>query len=54
MEAIGFGLADRVPPAEVAGGAVDAVFQLTVNEYRGRRTPQMKLLALRAAGGTGA
>jgi hypothetical protein len=26
---------------------VDAVFHLTVNEYRGVRTPQMKLLDLR-------
>jgi single-stranded-DNA-specific exonuclease len=46
-EAIGFGLAERFPPGGLEGRRVDAVFHLTVNEYRGIRTPQMKLLDLR-------
>ena len=50
VEAIGFGLARRIPPASLGSGPLDAVFQLTINEYRGRRTPQMRLLDLRPAG----
>ena len=47
LEAIGFNMVPRRSPADWGGGAVDVVFQLTVNEYRGRRTPQLKLLVLR-------
>jgi single-stranded-DNA-specific exonuclease len=47
VEAIGFGMADRIAPDSLGPGPLDAVFQLTVNEYRGRRTPQMRLLDLR-------
>lgn len=47
VEAIGFGLAERIPPGSLGPGPLDAAFQLTVNEYRGRRTPQMRLLDLR-------
>jgi single-stranded-DNA-specific exonuclease len=48
--AIGFGLAERIPPSSLVGRRVDALFQLTANEYRGRRTAQLKLLDLRPAG----
>ena len=47
LEAIGFNLFTRLPPEEWGGGRVDAAFHLTVNEYRGRRTPQLKLLDVR-------
>ena len=50
LEAIGFGLAARVPPTSVGPGRMDALFQLTENEYRGRRTLQARLLDLRPAG----
>ncbi|HKK92709.1 MAG TPA: single-stranded-DNA-specific exonuclease RecJ [Longimicrobiales bacterium] len=51
VEAIGFGLVDRHPPADLTDRRVDVVYQLTVNEWRGRRSAQMKLLDLRPAGG---
>jgi len=55
LEAIGFGLAERIPPERVGDGPVDAVFQLRENVYRGRRSLQARLLDLRVAGaGTGA
>lgn len=47
LEAIGFNLLDRFPPDRWLGTRIDAAFQLTVNEYRGRRTPQLRLLDLR-------
>lgn len=49
IPAIGFGLADRLPPDALPRGPLDAAFKLTVNEFRGRRTPQMTLLDLRAS-----
>ncbi len=49
LEAIGFGLAARVPPGSVGGSRLDALFQLRQNEYRGRRTLQARLLDLRPA-----
>jgi single-stranded-DNA-specific exonuclease len=45
--AIGFGLAERLPPEAVAGRRADAVFQLLPNEYKGRRTAQLRLIDLR-------
>ena len=53
-EAIGFGLCERFHPAEIQGRRVDAVFHLSVNEYRGRKTPQMRLLDLRVLDEAGA
>ena len=47
---IGFGLAERIDPNGLTGTRVDVLFQLKVNEYRGRRTPQMNLLDLRPTG----
>lgn len=51
LSAIGFGLADRIPPASLNGSRVDAIFQLTVNEFRGTRAPQLRLRDVRPAGG---
>lgn len=50
LEAIGFDLARRIPPPSLGAGRFDAMFQLTENEYRGRRTLQAKLKDLRPAG----
>ncbi|NNK63302.1 MAG: single-stranded-DNA-specific exonuclease RecJ, partial [Gemmatimonadetes bacterium] len=47
-EAIGFGLAARIPPDGLSG-PVDALFTLSVNEWRGRRSVQLKLRDLRSA-----
>ncbi len=52
LEAIGFGLAERVPPASLYRQRIDALFQLRENEYRGRRTLQARLLDLRPTGGS--
>ena len=46
LDAIGFGLAGRIPVGSL-GAAVDLAFQLRENEYRGRRTVQVRLLDLR-------
>lgn len=45
--AIGFGLAERLPPATLTGARCDVLFQLTPNEFRGSRTAQLRLLDLR-------
>lgn len=45
--AIGFGLAERIDPDDLAGSRVDALFHLTANEYGGRRSSQLRLLDLR-------
>ncbi len=50
LDAIGFGLAGRIPPDRV-GDRADLAFQLRENEYRGRRTLQARLLDLRPPGG---
>ncbi|MFP3947618.1 MAG: DHHA1 domain-containing protein, partial [Longimicrobiales bacterium] len=47
LEAIGFGLADRIRPDRVAEAALDVVFQLRENHYRGRTTLQARLLDIR-------
>ena len=47
--AIGFGLVARWAPESLSGQRVDALFHLTVNEYRGRRTAQLRLRDLRLA-----
>ncbi len=44
IDAIGFRMADRVP---LEGDAVDALFELEVNEWKGRRNLQMKLKDIR-------
>jgi len=50
LEAIGFGLADRVPPTSVGTGRMDMLFQLRQNVFRGKRTLQARLLDLRPTG----
>ena len=49
-EGIGFGLVERMDPTALVGTRVDVLFRLKVNEYRGRRSPQMMLVDLRPAG----
>lgn len=47
VEGIGFGMAEHTPPDEVAGRRFDVLFQLQMNEYRGQRTVQARLVDLR-------
>jgi len=47
LEGIGFGLADRFHPDGLGNGEYDALVRLERNEYRGRVTPQAKLVDLR-------
>jgi single-stranded-DNA-specific exonuclease len=49
LDAIGFGLADRIPPDALGHGAVDLLFQVRTNEYRGRRSLQARLVDVRPA-----
>lgn len=49
LEAIGFGLADRLPPERIGDGPFDALFRLERNEWRGRASVQAKLQDLRPA-----
>jgi single-stranded-DNA-specific exonuclease len=48
VDAIGFGMADRVPGL-AEGSRVDVAFQLHLDEWNGRRRPQLHLLDLREA-----
>jgi single-stranded-DNA-specific exonuclease len=50
LDAIGFGLAERVPPESLVRGEFEALFRLQENEFRGGRTLQAGLVDLRAAG----
>ena len=50
LDAIGFGLARRVPPQALTGGDLDMVFQLHDNEYRGVRSLQARLKDVRVEG----
>ncbi|MEX0855965.1 MAG: single-stranded-DNA-specific exonuclease RecJ [Gemmatimonadota bacterium] len=47
LDAIGFGLAPRVPVTMLMGGQVDVLYQLQENEYRGTRSLQARLVDLR-------
>lgn len=47
LEAIGFGLARRIPPGSLGTVPLDVVFQLHENEYRGVRSLQARLKDLR-------
>ena len=49
LEAIGFGLAERIRPDDMGEGPLDVVFQVRENHYRGRRTLQARLLDVRPA-----
>ncbi len=46
-DAIGFGLAERIDPDGLVDATVDALFHLEINDFRGRRTPQLRLRDLR-------
>ena len=48
VDAIGFGMADRVPGLDEAS-RVDVAFQLQLDEWNGRRRPQLRLLDIREA-----
>lgn len=48
LEAIGFGLAERLPPDGIADEPFDALFRLERNEWRGRASVQAKLVDLRS------
>ena len=50
LDAIGFGLAARYPPAAVGDGRYDVLFRLEMNEWQGVARPQAKLVDLRPAG----
>lgn len=47
VEAIGFGLVDRVPPDSLGTGPVDLVFKLKLSNFRGRRQVEAHLLDVR-------
>ncbi len=46
LDAIGFGMAERHPPASFDGGRFDVLLRLERNEWRGRASVQAKLLDL--------
>ena len=50
LDAIGFGLAERWPPASLTDGPYDALFRLERNEWRGVARPQARLADLRPSG----
>jgi single-stranded-DNA-specific exonuclease len=47
IEAIGFGLVDRVPPASLGTGPVDLVFKLKLSNFRGRQQVEAHILDVR-------
>ena len=47
VDAIGFGLVDRVPPESLGTGPVDLVFKVKLNVFRGRRQVEAHLLDVR-------
>jgi single-stranded-DNA-specific exonuclease len=53
LEAIGFRMAQRLPPAALGLGPLDVAFQLQENEYRGARRLQANLKDLRPSGVAG-
>ena len=49
VDAIGFGLGERVPPDVLGRSRLDAAFRLGVNEYRGVTTVQAELVDIRSS-----
>jgi single-stranded-DNA-specific exonuclease len=47
VEAIGFGLVERVAPESLGTGPVDLVFKLKIGDFRGRRQVEAHLLDVR-------
>ncbi len=54
LDAIGFRMADRVDPAALAHGPVEAVFRLKLDHYRGVAPPQAELAGIGAPPSRGA
>jgi hypothetical protein len=50
VDAIGFGLVDRVAPESLGTGPVDLVFKLKLSTFRGRRQVEAHLLDVRRSG----
>ena len=50
LEAIGFGMADRMAEVQASGGTVDVAFKLDENVWRGRTELQARLVDLRPGG----
>ncbi len=51
VDAIGFGLIERIPPESLGLGPVDLVFKLKLNVFRGRRQVEAHLLDVRRSDG---
>ena len=49
LEAIGFGMAERIGEVSGGGGAIDVAFKLEENSWNGRTELQAKLLDIRPA-----
>ncbi|HEX6070472.1 MAG TPA: hypothetical protein VFZ18_11630, partial [Longimicrobiaceae bacterium] len=47
LEAIGFGMGERIGEVEAGAGAVDVAFKLEENSWNGRTTLQARLVDLR-------
>lgn len=50
LDAIGFGLAERWPPALLEGRSMDVALQLVLDDWRGERRMRARILDLRPAG----
>jgi len=53
VDAIGFGLIDRVAPESLGTGPVDLVFKLKLGVFRGRRQVEAHVLDVRRSNGKG-
>lgn len=51
LDAVGFGLADRISPESLGTGPLDVIFKLKVNDFRGRRRAEAHVLDVRRSGG---
>jgi single-stranded-DNA-specific exonuclease len=49
VDAIGFGLVDRIAPESLGTGPVDVVFKLKLNVFRGRQQVEAQLLDVRSS-----
>ena len=52
LDCIGFGLAERHPPASLRSASLDAAFQLVLDRWRGAARVQARILDLRPAAGS--
>ena len=51
LDAVGFGLVDRISPESLGTGPLDLIFKLKVNQFRGRRRAEAHLLDVRRSDG---